>query len=190
MVVIKLVAVSFSVPLPPTKVPLTGELSVIPSLGKTIGVPDVTVIDPSVDDVEFCKVVSFLVLSIGSWALVVVEGEVESNPAVEGISVVVVFAVVFVVVDNLVGFVVVGFGVVGLAVVDLVVVSLLVVGLVVVGLVVVGLFVVVNFWVDVIIVLVEMGALVASTGFAVDVEAGISELKNNLLVNELGHPYP
>lgn len=57
--------VSLTVPLSLLTVSFTNELSVTPSLGKTIGVPDVIDIDPSVDDVELVEMVSFLLLSIG-----------------------------------------------------------------------------------------------------------------------------
>ncbi len=140
-------------------VPLTNELSVIPSLGKTIGVPDVIDIDPSVDDDMFDEIASVLLLWIDV-CILMVKVEVESNPAVEGVSVVV-FTGVFTVVDDFVGWLVAGFPLVdGFTVV------------VVIGLFVIGLLVVVNFCVDAGVEFVVWGAFVDSTGLLVVVEAG------------------
>lgn len=98
--------VSFAVSFPPVTVSLCKELSVEPSVGKTIGVPDVTDIDPSVDEVVFVDMVSVLLVSTGA-------------TVVDGASVVVVvvdFAVVEVLVGLLIGL---GVVVLGFFVVDL-----------------------------------------------------------------------
>lgn len=99
--------VSFAVSFPAVMVSLCNELSVEPSVGKTIGVPDVTDIDPSVDEVVFVDMVSVLLVSNGV-------------TVVDGASVVVVVVVDFVVIEVLVGLLI-GLGVVvlGFFVVDL-----------------------------------------------------------------------
>lgn len=118
-VVIPSTDVSFVVTFPLITFSSIVEFWVTPSLGKTIGVPDVISIGNSVDDVEFCEIVSFLLVSLvksDSVVVVVLEVVVVDSESVVDWVVVTNFSVVvgnFWVVVVSFGLVVVNFEVVG-----------------------------------------------------------------------------